>query len=168
MTSRSPYVSSLDENTRATSIKLLNSALTDAIALSLSIKQAHWTLKGPSFIGLHELMDDVGSRMREAVDTIAERTIILGGQTTGTLEQVAQTTDVDAYPDDITWQGAHIEALTSRMMNFGAKLRQSIEAAGEAGDEDTADLFTEISRIIDKDAWFIGAHATDKTIKAVA
>lgn len=162
MTTHSPYVSSLDEKTRATSIDLLNKALADALALSLAIKQAHWTLKGPSFIGLHELMDDVYDRMSESSDMIAERCIILGGHTHGTLEQVASGSTVEAYPGDITWQGKHVTALTERLMAFGALMRRSIEAAGEAGDEDTADLFTEISRTVDKDAWFVGAHATDE------
>ena len=162
MTMHSPYVSSLDEATRKTSIELLNKALSDSIALSLAIKQAHWTLKGPSFIGLHELMDDVGGRMNAASDMIAERCIILGGHTYGTLELVAQNSTVTPYPGNITWQGKHVTALTERLMAFGALMRQSIEAAAEAGDDDTADLFTEISRTVDKDAWFVGAHATEK------
>ncbi|MGB3455933.1 MAG: DNA starvation/stationary phase protection protein Dps [Litorimonas sp.] len=166
MTTHSPYVSSLDEQTRSTSIDLLNAALTDAITLSLSIKQAHWTLKGPSFIGLHELMDDVGGRMNDAADMIAERCIILGGHTQGTLEQVAAGSTVEPYPGDISWQGDHVTALTERLMAFGALMRRSIEAAGEAGDEDTADLFTEISRTVDKDAWFVGAHATQDKYEA--
>lgn len=168
MTNRSPYVSSLDKDTRETSVKLLNSALVDAIALNVAIKQAHWTIQGPSFIGLHELLDQVGERMRDAVDTIAERCIILGGQTQGTLEQANELSDIEPYPTDITWQGDHVDALTKRLMAFGGKLRRSIEAAGDAGDEDTADLFTEISRVVDKDAWFIGAHANEGNLKAVA
>lgn len=168
MTNRSPYVSSLDKSTRETSTKLLNSALVDAISLSTAIKQAHWTIQGPSFIGLHELLDGVNERMREAIDTIAERCIILGGQTTGTLQQAESQTDIEPYPSDITWQGDHVEELTKRLMAFGGKLRTSIEKAGEAGDEDTADLFTEISRVVDKDAWFIGAHANDTKIKSAA
>ncbi|MGB6229787.1 MAG: DNA starvation/stationary phase protection protein Dps [Litorimonas sp.] len=162
MTTHSPYVSSLGEDTRKTSVDLLNKALSDSLALGLAIKQAHWTVKGPSFIGLHELMDAVYDRMSEASDMIAERCIILGGHTHGTLEQVAGASTVDAYPGDISWQGDHVTALTERLMAFGALLRDSIQAAGEAGDEDTADLFTEISRTVDKDAWFVGAHATQE------
>ncbi|WP_298913530.1 DNA starvation/stationary phase protection protein Dps [uncultured Algimonas sp.] len=162
MTTHTPYVSRLDAETRKTSIDLLNKALTDAITLGLAIKQAHWTLKGPSFIGLHELMDEVGHRMGDAADMLAERCIILGGHTHGTLEQVADGSSVEPYPGDITWQGKHVEALMDRLMAFGALMRDSMEKASEAGDEDTADLFTEISRTVDKDAWFVGAHAERK------
>ena len=161
-TPNTSFVSSLDEQTRSTSISLLNRALVEAIGLNLAIKQAHWTLKGPSFIGLHELMDQVGERMRESVDTIAERCVILGGQTHGTLEQVAGADGMKAYPGDISWQGDHVDALTERLIAFGATLRDCINKAGDAGDEDTADLFTEISRTVDKDAWFVGAHAESR------
>ncbi|WP_239804955.1 DNA starvation/stationary phase protection protein Dps [Croceicoccus hydrothermalis] len=152
------YAAGLDDNARKNSIALLNARLTDSIDLTLAVKQAHWTIKGPSFIGLHELLDQVAGRMLERTDTIAERSIILGGQTPGTSQAVAEKSELEAYPQDISDQKDHVEALTKRFVAFGAKLRESIDAAGEAGDEDTADLFTEISRGIDKDAWFIGAH----------
>lgn len=153
------FVSNLNDNTRQEMIGLLNARLADGIALALAAKQAHWAIKGPSFIGLHELLDQIAARLNESVDTIAERAVILGGQTNGTLEQVSEYASLAPYPADAEDQQIHVEALTERLMDFGAKLRNAINAASEAGDEDTADLFTEISRIVDKDAWFIGAHS---------
>lgn len=152
------YVSNLDEAARTTSINLLKPALAAAIDLQLAVKQAHWTIKGPSFIGLHELLDEVASRSYEHSDTLAERIVILGGQTHGTTQKVAENTSLEDYPADITDQAEHVDALTKRFMAFGGMCRDGIAKAGEIGDEDTADLFTEISREIDKDAWFIGAH----------
>ena len=152
------YVSPLDQDSRSTSIGLLEKALAAAIDLQLAVKQAHWTIKGPSFIALHELLDQIATRAYEHSDMIAERMIILGGQTHGTLQKVAENTSLDAYPADISDQAAHVDALTKRFMVFGGICRNAISKAGENGDEDTADLFTEISRIVDKDAWFIGAH----------
>ncbi|GGX74831.1 DNA protection during starvation protein [Litorimonas cladophorae] len=152
------YVSNLDADARKSSINLLKPALAAAIDLQLAVKQAHWTIKGPSFIGLHELLDEVATRSYEHSDTIAERLVILGGQTHGTTQEVAKNTCLEAYPADITDQKDHVEALTKRFMDFGAMCRDGIAKAGDNGDEDTADLFTEISREVDKDAWFIGAH----------
>ncbi|MDT0575910.1 DNA starvation/stationary phase protection protein Dps [Croceicoccus sp. F390] len=152
------YVSGLEEKAREKSIELLNARLLDCIDLTLAVKQAHWTIKGSSFIGLHELLDAIAERMRERSDTIAERSIILGGHTGGTAQGVTKGSQLEAYPQDITYQKDHVEALTKRFIAFGKNLRQSFEQADEAGDDDTADLFTEISRGIDKDAWFIGAH----------
>ncbi|MEL6751806.1 MAG: DNA starvation/stationary phase protection protein Dps [Pseudomonadota bacterium] len=154
------FVSNLNDNTRTEMIDLLNARLADAIALGQSVKQAHWAIKGPSFIGIHELLDAVADRVRDGVDTLAERAVILGGQPHGTLELAAEKSSLEPYPIDAQDQTAHVEALTERFMDYGAKLRIAMETAGEAGDEGTADLFTEISRITDKDAWFIGAHAT--------
>ena len=152
------FVSNLSDNTRSSMADLLNERLADAIDLTLAVKQAHWNLKGSSFIGIHELLDDVADRMREHVDTIAERCVILGGQARGTSQVVSSESSLEAYPVEAQNQRIHVDALKTRFMSFGAKLREGIDAAGEAGDEDTADLFTEVSRIVDKDAWFIGAH----------
>ena len=152
------FVSNLSDNTRKEMIGLLNERLADAIDLTLGIKQAHWNLKGSSFIGVHELLDVVADRMRENADTIAERCVILGGLAQGTSQTVVGATSLEPYPSEAENQRHHIDALRDRLMAFGASLRENIEAAGEAGDEDTADLFTEISRVVDKDAWFIGAH----------
>lgn len=152
------YVSNLDKDARTKSIDLLKPALAAAIDLQLAVKQAHWTVKGPSFIGLHELLDQVAGRAYGHSDMIAERMIILGGQTHGTTQKVAENTTLDAYPADIMDQADHVDALTKRFMAFGGMCRNAIAEAGDNGDEDTADLFTEISRVVDKDAWFIGAH----------
>ena len=152
------FVRNLNDNARAEMTALLNARLADAIDLTLAVKQAHWNIKGSSFIGIHELLDDVADRCREHADTIAERCVILGGQAKGTSQTVASDTSLAPYPVEAQHQSHHVDALKDRFMDFGAKLRSSIEAAGDAGDEDTADLFTEVSRAIDKDAWFIGAH----------
>ena len=154
------FVAGLNDNTRSQMVGLLNDRLADAIDLTLAVKQAHWNIKGPSFIGIHELLDDVADRCREHADTIAERCVILGGQARGTIQTVVAETDLPPYPVEAQDQARHVEALKERFMAFGAALRDSIGAAGEAGDEDTADLFTEVSRTVDKDAWFIGAHGT--------
>jgi starvation-inducible DNA-binding protein len=37
-------------------------------------------------------------------------------------------------------------------------VRANIDESSELGDQDTADLFTEVSREIDKQLWFVEAH----------
>ena len=66
---------------------------------------------------------------------------------------------MSAYPVEESDIDAHIGALKERFMDVGGKVRKSMDEAAEAGDEDTADILTEVSRSIDKDAWFIGANA---------
>jgi len=139
-------------------IEELNARLVEALDLVLAVKHAHWNIKGPSFIGIHLLLDEVAQRMRGHADTMAERCVILGGQAKGTVQVVAEETTLEAYPPEITRQEEHVTALKERLMAFGKAVRESISKADEAGDDDTADLFTAVSRAVDKDAWFIGAH----------
>ncbi len=153
------FVEGLTEDTRSKMIDLLNARLSDTIAMTLAVKQAHWNLKGRGFIGVHELLDEVADRLRDAGDLMAERAVILGGQAHGTAEVVAKGSNVEPYPTDIENIQDHIVALTERFMAYGSKLRDAIDQADDADDDDTEDLFTEVSRIVDKDAWFIGANA---------
>ena len=154
------FVKGLEDNTRQAMQALLNERLADGIAMAQAVKQAHWTVKGPGFIGFHELLDDVADRLRDGNDLMAERCTILGGQPRGTVEAAAKGNSLGAYPTEMEDIAEHIEALKDHMMEYGAKIRDAIEQASEAGDADTEDLFTEVSRTVDKDAWFIGAHGT--------
>ncbi len=153
------FVEELDQGVRSQMIDVLNENLANVIALTLAVKQAHWNLKGRGFIGVHELLDDVADRLRENADLMAERAVILGGFARGTIEVAAEKADVKPYPVEESDITTHIEALKERFMAVGGKVRLGMSAADEAGDEDTADILTEVSRALDKDAWFIGANA---------
>jgi starvation-inducible DNA-binding protein len=153
------FVEGLDSQTRTKMIDLLNARLADMVALTLAVKQAHWNLKGPGFIGVHELLDEVADRLRDGADLMAERAVILGGHAKGTVEEAAAQSTLDPYPLEMTPLSDHVEALKDRFLKLGAALREAIEEASDAGDDDTEDLFTEVSRTVDKDAWFIGSNA---------
>ncbi|WP_099825790.1 DNA starvation/stationary phase protection protein Dps [Oceaniglobus indicus] len=153
------FVSGLNDQTRHKMIDLLNARLVDTIALSMAVKQAHWNLKGPGYIGVHELLDEVAARLNDSTDLMAERAQILGGQAKGTLDVAASKTSMDPYPTDMEAVNDHVAALKERFLAVGEKVRKAIEEASDAGDADTEDLFTEVSRQIDKDAWFIGSNA---------
>ncbi|HZN57685.1 MAG TPA: DNA starvation/stationary phase protection protein Dps [Planctomycetota bacterium] len=148
----------LPEPTRLKMIELLNARLADCIDLQTQTKQAHWNVKGPHFIALHKLFDEINEAVEEYVDEIAERAVQLGGVVEGTARKVAQRSSLPEYgargPDGRT----HVEALASALSAFGATARHAIEETGGAGDMDTADLFTEVSRGIDKWLWFVEAH----------
>jgi starvation-inducible DNA-binding protein len=148
----------LPANTRTKVIELLNARLADAIDLGTQTKHAHWNVKGPNFIALHELFDEVAEHVEDQIDTIAERVTALGGRAHGTLATVARATSLKPYPDDISEGLAHVDALSAVLADFGAKVRAGIDAADQLGDADTADLFTGISRETDKDLWFLEAH----------
>jgi starvation-inducible DNA-binding protein len=143
---------------RTSLIELLNHRLADAIDLHLQAKQAHWNVKGPSFIALHELFDDVAEDLDEHADTIAERAVALGGEAEGTLAAVAKHSKIPAYPLHLKTGKEHVEALATALAALGKNIRESLALADEIGDADTADLFTQISRELDKKLWFVEAH----------
>jgi starvation-inducible DNA-binding protein len=153
------FVSGLDAQVQAQMVDLLNERLADSIDLTLAVKEAHWNLRGSGYIGVHELLDEVAGRLREQSDLMAERAAIMGGFARGTTEVVAKSKTLKPYPVELTDLKTHVRELVHRFKDHGAKVREAIDTAGDAGDEDTADLFTEVSREIDKDAWFIGANA---------
>jgi len=139
-------------------IELLNARLADAIDLKTQAKQAHWNVKGHQFISLHELFDQVATAVEAHVDLIAERVTALGGTALGTARVVAQKSTLSEYPLEIVDGTAHVDALSTAMADFGKKIREGIDDTDKLGDADTTDLFTEVSREIDKLLWFVEAH----------
>jgi starvation-inducible DNA-binding protein len=139
-------------------VKILNERLADAIDLKSQAKQAHWNVKGMNFIALHELFDQVSTEVETHIDDIAERITTLGGTALGTVRVAAQNSSLNEYPLEITDGGAHVDALSTALADFGRKVRANIDETDELGDADTADLFTGISRAIDKLLWFVEAH----------
>ena len=149
---------SLPENTRRKTIDLLNQSLADILDLGLQAKQAHWNVKGPHFIGLHELFDKVAEQLEDFTDGIAERAVELGGTALGTIQIVSKTSRLPVYPLNLSSGRDHIAALSKTLSKFGATARAGINSAGKTGDADTADLFTEVSRGVDKLLWMVEAH----------
>ncbi|NNJ13138.1 DNA starvation/stationary phase protection protein Dps [Chloroflexales bacterium ZM16-3] len=139
-------------------IAVLNQQLADTFDLQSHVKQAHWNIKGPQFIALHELFDDLAENLEGHVDTIAERAVALGGFALGTARMAATATRIPEYPSDITDGMQHVAALVDRYAQVGASTRKAIGMADEIGDADTADLFTQVSRDLDKYLWFLEAH----------
>ncbi|WP_455189869.1 DNA starvation/stationary phase protection protein Dps [Foliimonas ilicis] len=152
----------LKSNTKKVSIEILNARLADAIDLALITKQAHWNIKGPHFIAVHEMLDGFRKDIDAHVDTIAERAVQLGGTAYGTTQNVADKSNLAPYPTDIYKTKDHLAALIERYGKTANLTRAAIDEADEAGDADTADIFTAFSRTLDKSLWFLEAHTQEK------
>jgi len=153
-----PTKNDLPEQKRKQVIEILAKRLADCADLQLQAKQAHWNVKGPSFIALHELFDKVADAAEESVDLIAERIVQLGGTAEGTVRVAGQRSSLAEYPLKISAGKDHVDALSSALAAFGKLVRSAIDQTAELGDIDTSDLFTEVSRAIDKQLWFVEAH----------
>ena len=145
-------------DTRTAMIALLNQFLADTADLYLQTKQSHWNVKGINFYQLHLLFDELAEHREDEADNIAERAVELGGYATGTVRMAAADSRVPELPTDIDTGADYVRALVERYGMHAANLRAGIDTADKAGDADTADLLTEISRQVDKDLWFLQAH----------
>jgi len=148
----------LPEDKRVEVIGLLNQRLAEAIDLQTQCKQAHWNVKGPSFIGLHKLFDDVNEDVESYVDLIAERVVQLGGIAEGTIGAAEQRSKLPDYPIGIASGLEHVAALSDALSAFGRAARISIAEMDELEDAASADMLTGISRGVDKWLWFVEAH----------
>jgi starvation-inducible DNA-binding protein len=149
----------IPQNRRIELNMLINQRLADAVDLQSQMKQAHWNVKGPHFIGLHELFDKIDEDVESYVDLIAERIVQLGGIAEGTARVAAERSRLEEYPLAIADGANHVEAVAKALSTFGHEVRNAIAETDELGDADAADLFTEVSRGIDKWLWMVEAHS---------
>ncbi|MBM3785071.1 MAG: DNA starvation/stationary phase protection protein Dps [Acidobacteria bacterium] len=144
----------LAEDTRRKVVGILNARLADATDLRSQLKEAHWNFKGAQFFALHELFDAIAGRIDGHIDDIAERAVQLGGNASGTIRQAAAASTLPEPPASPEW----VEWVAGGLAAHGALVRAAIDETAGLGDADTADLFTGISRDLDKDLWFVEAH----------
>ena len=143
---------------RANLVDLLNQTLADTLDLKTQVKQAHWNVKGMQFIALHEMFDGFATVLEGYIDMVAERVTTLGGVARGTARIAARESNLSEYDLDAVSGEAHVRALAQQYGQYASAVRAAIAEAEANGDADTADLYTEISRQIDKDLWFLDAH----------
>ena len=148
----------LSADIREKVISILNLTLATTIDLKTQTKQAHWNVKGLNFINLHELFDEMAGELEEYVDMVAERITALAGVAYGTARVASNISVLDEYPLEIAAGEDHLTALADRYATYASHVREAIDKADNLGDSDTADLYTEISRAIDKRLWFLEAH----------
>lgn len=144
-------------------VAILSQTLATSLDLKTQAKQAHWNVKGLDFYQLHELFDVLAGELEGYVDMVAERITALGGTAMGTTRIAAANSLIPEYPYEAVEGSEHITALAERYATYGAHLREAIDQTDELGDADTADLYTEISREVDKRLWFLEAHLVKKS-----
>ena len=148
----------LPAETRARVVALLNNRLADCVDLQSQCKQAHWNVKGPQFIALHKLFDEIYEAAEEYVDLIAERIVQLGGVAEGTVRAAAQRSSLREYPLVLSSGEEHVAALSDVLAQFSGMAREGITELEELEDPDSMDILTEVSRGVDKWLWFVEAH----------
>lgn len=153
---------------RAAVIDLLNQTLACTLDLKTQVKQAHWNVKGMDFYQLHQLFDEMAIELEGFTDLFAERVTALGGVAMGTARIAASQSTLPELAYDLINGADYIEALADRYAPYAKLLREDIAQTDELGDADTADLYTEVSREIDKRLWFLEAHLQASEIAAIS
>lgn len=148
----------LSENIRFKSAELLNRHLAAAIDLHAQVKQAHWNVRGPAFIAIHELFDKVADVVEGYSDLFAERAATLGSTAEGTIQSAVKRSFLERYELGVAEEKAHLAAVTAALAVFGDTARKAIDEAAAFGDQDTSDVFTEVSRGVDYQTWLVESH----------
>jgi starvation-inducible DNA-binding protein len=154
----------LSKKIRIQSVELLNKHLSAAIDLHAQMKQAHWNVRGPGFIAIHELFDRVSTEVENYSDLLAERAAGLGGTANGTVQTAAKHSFLIPYPLGVADELEHLFAVSGALAAFGQSIIEAIAKSAEIEDPTTADLFTEISRGIDQQLYFVESHLTPKKV----
>lgn len=149
---------SLDQKVRESIIPVLNAALAHLLDLHSQVKQSHWMVRGHNFQALHELFDEIATSVLVHGDDVAERIAQLGGTPEGTVEAVAKRSTLPSHGVDVRESKRHVELVAERLAFVSEECRGGCTRAAELGDDNTADLFTEISRGLDKWTWFVESH----------
>lgn len=148
----------LPEAIRQKLVELLNQQLADTFDLYSQTKQAHWNVKGPHFMQLHLLFDQLAADVFKYIDKIAERATALGGMAMGTTHMASENSRLPEFPSNVFDGLAIVHELVDRYADLAASTREAIKVSADWGDADTADLFTAQSRHLDQALWFLQAH----------
>jgi starvation-inducible DNA-binding protein len=154
----------LPKQIRIQSVELLNKHLAAAIDLHAQMKQAHWNVRGPGFIAIHELFDRVSAQVENYSDMLAERAAGLGGTANGTIQVAIEQSFLIPYPLGVADEPQHLFAVSAALAAFGGSIIEAIAKSTEIKDPTTADLFTEISRGIDQQLYFVESHLAPKRV----
>lgn len=152
------YSTAVDVPERERIVQTLNQALADTTDLRAQAKFAHWNVKGYDFYQLHLLFDEIAETLDEHVDMLAERTTALGGQAMGTTRLAARASQLPEPPHNVVSESAYLQWLTDHVGRHANFLRGAIDRTAGLGDEDTADLFTELSREVDEQLYVLESH----------
>ena len=152
-----PKVLSTTPEIAAGVAQFLTPAVIDLEALVVNGKQAHWHVRGGSFIGVHELLDDVVSHAQDYADLAAERVVALGLPLDARLATVAERTTLPALSDGFQpWQTTVAQVVTLIDAAL-ATVRAAVTGLDDI-DLNSQDVAIDIERGLTKDRWLPQAH----------
>lgn len=139
-------------------LRRLDAGLAALIDLRQQVKQAHWNVTGPGFIGLHRLFDQLAEELDSTIDETAERQRALGYLVKGSLREAAKTSVLMDFPLDLTRAENVLSHLAKIYRTVSSDVRDEIEYFTTTGDPGTADLLTDTVRLLDQHLYLVTSH----------
>ena len=139
------------------SVDILVHVLADTYVLAIKTQNAHWNLRDPGFIGMHELLDEQYQGLQKAIDVLAERIKALGGRAPGSMKEfmslsrLTESSEITTLKDTVLLLSEGHKQISSLMLDH-------IKTMSGQGDEGTIDLLVERIRDHDHQAWLLEAH----------
>lgn len=141
----------------ADAIEHLSDRLVSVIDLQLTLKHIHWNVVGPSFIGVHELLDQFTAETRTIVDEIAERIRVLGGVPRGRPNDVVSRRGWSDYSLDVASAQEHMRALDEVYEGILLDFRRAIVHVADA-DPVSEDMLIGHTATLEQQQWFVRSH----------
>ncbi|MDB5271351.1 MAG: starvation/stationary phase protection protein [Hymenobacter sp.] len=155
----------LDEQTRQSSVTMLNQLLADTITLRDMYKKHHWQVVGPTFYQLHLLFDKHYEEQAVLVDAIAERIQILGGVAVAMAHDVAELSSIPRVPRDREEAPVQVSRLLDAHQRLLKNCHDYADKADERGDDGTNDLIvSQLIRTNEMQVWFVSEHVVDSPL----
>ena len=134
----------------------LQERLVSLIDLSLTLKHIHWNVVGPTFIGVHLMLDPQVDGVAAMVDETAERIASLGGSPNGLPGNVVAKRTWNDYSLLRALVPEHLGALDLVYAGVIDSHRQAIEAVEV--DAISVDLLVRQTGTLELYQWFVRAH----------
>ncbi len=141
-----------------TVLEALNHHLAVAADLRSQVKQSHWTVVGPNFIALHRLFDEQAELLGAHIDLFAERMRSLQAIPRGTIREAIEESDLPEIEIGELYEEDALRALLERFEHYSHSLTEAIEQAEKAEDMSTQDLFIDVQKEVDLQAYFLRSH----------
>jgi starvation-inducible DNA-binding protein len=126
----------------------------NALVAYLNYKKYHWLSYGPLFRDIHLLLDEQATQTYETIDEFAERAIMAGGSPIGDPADYLPKATVKPSRGPLSMERMLAEARATLDVVI-EEMHADAETATQAGDIGTADLYTRLVQVHQKNRWFL-------------
>ena len=137
-------------------VKILNEQLSDWNLLFVKLHNYHWNVKGSDFFTLHEKFEELYNEAAGHIDEVAERILALGEVPAGSFKEYL---DLSTLKEATGKENSRemVEQIVADFKIVIASAKNGIDLAGDADDETTVDLLTQIHVSLEKHVWLFTA-----------